>query len=672
MADAAGLKRAWWASWREKDFSWEGLGALDPGGLPKHPWDGWSKAPTGEIVPSDEAPEGSRSATLQDYWRDEEGRLVEGDGARWTLAHVPETWADGSPAKSAWTEVQASRLSEIIAGKLAASSANNFENNERVGPDRRAQFHGVVFTEQPFFPQREAKPFSMACFDSAFLRDVFFFDDAFEADCDFTRALFCDDASFSRSMFKGDARFFEARFLGACRFSGASITRSAYFQFIVTFGYANFISTSFKSAGYFEGAAFEGFGDFERAIWNGRADFVRTRFEVYADFRRVEFVEADFSGATFNGSANFTSVTFNGIARFSEAAFTAFANFQESQFRRDASFVGEGDSPRKVEQVQQLAVDEVAATAQRNAGRFGTLKTPTTLQAIARSGFQRCSFRDVVFAADVDFSNRAFTAETHFDGAEFRGVPMFHDATICQGVRLNGANFATAWQSTDDWVAAIMKDARSQRRQQIQTARLEGKRPNLDALPNRDQLLDDRFAKLEHAYRTLKLSMENIRDREREQLFYRFELICRRRQRATRATERATSRLYALFSNYGGSVGRPFLWLIAVTLLFAVVYWGWGRGLQGAHLAPLGARLAFDPNFWDAFLFSWGNVFRPFGAWSSEYAQTGTPWLQSFLDGGGDALQRLFIRLTASAQSVSAIILIFLLGLAVRRRFQIN
>ena len=81
--------------------------------------------------------------------------------------------------------------------------------------------------------------------------------------------------------------------------------------------------------------------------------------------------------------------------------------------------------------------------------------------------------------------------------------------------------------------------------------------------------------------------------------------------------------------------------------------------------------MAFDSEFWDALLFSAGNVFRPFGAWSSELANTDS-WLQSFLDGGGDPLQQLLIRLAASVQSVLGIILLFLFGLAVRRRFQIN
>lgn len=660
MADAAGLKRAWWASWREKNFSWDGLAEIQ--------WAGWSKTPAGEIVPSDGAPEGSVDAMLQDYWRDEQTRLVEHDGARWTLAHVPEE------AKAEWNEEQRAQLDDILTRKLAASGTTAFENGKRVGPDRRAQFQGVVFLETPHYPEREDKPFSVNCADGAFLESVFFFDSTFERDCDFSRALFCGDASFRSSAFKGNARFAEARFLAACRFAATSMADTAYFQFATALGYANFRNASFKNGASFEGMTFENFADFEHAILSGRTGFVRAKFEDYSDFRFAEFGNTDFTGAIFSRNGNFTSAVFKGVALFIQTAFAAAVSFESAQFQKQVTFVGEGHAPLKPEQRQQLSVDEIATDADVGAtARFGALVTPATLQAIARSGFQRCSFRNAVFCDDVDFSNRAFTAESYFDGAEFRGVPMFHDSTICQGVRLNGANFATAWQSTDDWVAAILKDAKAQRRLLIQRAQREGlPRPDLDALPNRDQLLDDRFAKLEHAYRTLKLSMENIRDREREQLFYRFELICRRRQRATRATERATSRLYALFSNYGGSVGRPFLWLIAVTLLFAVVYWGWGRGLQGAHLAPLGARLAFDPNFWDAFLFSWGNVFRPFGAWSSEYAQTGTPWLQSFLDGGGDALQRLFIRLTASAQSVSAIILIFLLGLAVRRRFQIN
>src|SRR5262245_47687828 len=114
------LERAWWAAWRKEDFSWDGLA--------KKEWEGWSVAPDGALVETEGAPEGSRDATLQDYWRDEEPYLIEGDGKRWTRAHCPLEWEDDRQTpKAMWSREEKVAFDALIVAKINAAAATKFD-----------------------------------------------------------------------------------------------------------------------------------------------------------------------------------------------------------------------------------------------------------------------------------------------------------------------------------------------------------------------------------------------------------------------------------------------------------------------------------------------------------------------------------------------------------------
>ncbi len=73
MADAGGniaaREAAWWADWRARDFSWDGLAAQATG-----------------------------DGSLQDYWRNQQHSLIHEPGTqrRWTRFHCPLLFADGN------------------------------------------------------------------------------------------------------------------------------------------------------------------------------------------------------------------------------------------------------------------------------------------------------------------------------------------------------------------------------------------------------------------------------------------------------------------------------------------------------------------------------------------------------------------------------------------------
>jgi hypothetical protein len=85
---------AWWHAWRRLDLSWDGLAKR----------------------------EGHGAGTLQDYWRNEAGRLIEepGTGRRWTRFHCPFVFEDGTPSpKSAWTAAEWADLHSSLRTRLA-------------------------------------------------------------------------------------------------------------------------------------------------------------------------------------------------------------------------------------------------------------------------------------------------------------------------------------------------------------------------------------------------------------------------------------------------------------------------------------------------------------------------------------------------------------------------
>ncbi len=706
MADTKDERaRAWWAAWWEADYSWAGL----------------ARKPVGE--------NGRRvhgglhgERTLQDYWRrDPEtgavrddasmraaGELVDCDGVPFHIVHLPPATKAGAPTwkadlgDSGWEKCEA-----LIAARVAAGAETAVDSwADAHVPDGRAQLAGAVLRSAAAHPQGKQSPQHLEVSLTAWLGGVDYRETLFGPGARFHSATFSGDARFDSATFSGSARFESARFSGDAWFQSATFSEDARFESATFSGDAGFESASFSGYAGFESSTFSGYvwfgsatfwGDasfasatlsgnvsfhsaafwgaavFDRATISGQAAFQSAMFSGYARFEGAKFTgDVGFQSATFSGVALFQSATFLADAWFHWAAFAGYAGFDRCVFRSVADFTGAARTPRREgsEQVLEFA----PATAE--GGFAGALKMPAGLEPIARAGFQRCSFERAIFHDTANFSNRAFTALARFDSAEFRGVPIFHDAVIGQGVRLHLAKFDLPWRTADAWADAQIADARKAHREMVTEAKAKNEDPPKAELPSRQSLLDARFAELELAFRTLKLAMENIRDRDREQTFYRYELICRRRQSTTFWGERLFSQGYGLIANYGGSLFRPIATLAILTVLFGLGYWAWAAALQDRALVLWGPG-GVQNDAWDALLFSANNVFRPFNAWGAEADQSA--WLKALLaartgeegvvHGGG---WRLAIRLVATLQSLFAIVLAFLFALAVRRRFQIS
>ena len=432
-------------------------------------------------------------------------------------------------------------------------------------------------------------------------------------------SVFLDGALFAET-----AQFSDVTFLGDAGFGGVLFAKDANFNRAVFSGEAVFDDVMFLGAAIMDGAKFTGEAGFERVrcrrdaryentVFEGEARFNNAQFSSYAGFDNARFLKiAHFDKVRFEVSAHFNRATFEADARFERAFFGGEVDFHHAVFMRPALFG--------------------AAAFPSNASDFYAAFRGARFVDVADFGGAGAHF---IAAFDEAILDRKLLLDEPGEGASDRA---FRDA-VFQGIA--GSN------------AMVSRSGGA-------------------GVSPQERLLKE----LEGGCRTVKVSMGRERDEVMEQRYYRYQLIARRRQAGTPIAEKFYSWLYAVFSDYGMGLWQPFATLLVLTLSFGGVYWVWGELLQPGAKPALFTSGALDQDVWHALLLSANNVFRPFGVWSSEFQDSmGSDWIRNFLvafnaeRAGG---QILAIRLVATLQSILAVILFFLFGLAVRRRFQIG
>ena len=196
------------------------------------------------------------------------------------------------------------------------------------------------------------------------------------ADYDFSGCWFPKTADFEHFHFKSDAKFRDAVFVKGANFAGSRFEGSANFsnsrfktdEHIGNATKVNFAETTFGKNSDFSSASFDGETAFDLAQFNARADFYNgnfygpiaftgASFSNDANFREVTFREdavlsagfggeaqfdsavflkgGDFSGSRFNGVAEFSLAEFKGVARFNRCMFASHADFSYSSFEKN-------------------------------------------------------------------------------------------------------------------------------------------------------------------------------------------------------------------------------------------------------------------------------------------------------------------------------------------------
>jgi len=443
----------------------------------------------------------------------------------------------------------------------------------------------------------------------------------------FAKASFGTYANFNNATFGKNTDFNASLFEDRAAFVEASFGRSTQFASTVFKGDTVFVNTNFQHDITFYEAMFNGDADFHAAIFHGRTIFKNTKFKNKADLSRVivsgyaNFTDTTFSKevkftrAIFGGNANFERVTFEGNAVFHEASFVKRSTWQTAEFKRYATFeeCNWGSGPYN----------------KYKPNLFGPWRPKQDYP--------------------VHFSSAFFATRFHgiasFDKALLLKEPSEANAP---DARFEEACKAVALQIEADKVNATKDEADTRSPEKVE-----------------HEAGVKRWSELSSGYLAIKAAMERAGDFDRAQRYHHYEIEARIKKPNTSPSEHWEARVYARFSDYGASITRPVCWLIRFWVIFALLYLGLAQIADAMNPSRLHIGNHFIPDLLDAFSLSFKNAFLQldgFGQITSEKMQT------SF---GGGLISGL-ARLVGAVQTFLSLILAFLFGLAVRRKFQIR
>ena len=353
----------------------------------------------------------------------------------------------------------------------------------------------------------------------------------------------------------------------------------------------------------FEGYIFPGFAFFGKATFTRNADFTRAAFTHNADFSNARFTQrAMFDGATFGGKAHFRNTAFISTATFMRATFGDEVGFIQSCFSDTAGFTYV---------IFNQLTNFNQAEFQRGA-YFMNVRFEKDVM------FQRCkfSYNDVT----VTFFGSHFKQATEIDSCEFEYVPDFRSTIFDKGISLYSAQ--VKYQSVNDNFALGW---------------LGKARENHDS----------------DKYRRHKDLAVLARDREREQMFFAYELKAKRFYE-TKGVKLIPNLLYDWLSDYGQSVLKPFEWLMLTLLSFSYLYFFTSIQQSSLNSSEL---------VWRSLVFSTSQLL-PFLS-SARNAQTSIE--HSLYPDGIPEWLYIFTLI----ENFLGFIFIFLMGLALRNRFKI-
>lgn len=380
---------------------------------------------------------------------------------------------------------------------------------------------------------------------------------------------------------------------------------------------ANFQGTSFNFDTSFWNACFLEGANFNSVIFNGKVEFNNAFFLGDTYFWMTNFKFSVFNNVNFFGAADFHQATFEQELSSHHSIYFNRAAFRSCTFRKSAQFV------RCI---------------------FSDMLT-----------FELSKFSDIFYLTDCTWPVNGILAHKAFDKVIFREVADFRGSGFKLFAAFDGATFERGLKLDRDPEPACVK----QFEYELEAARRSVKTFD-DEQPWRMDVLniDDsakRIMEIESGCRLLKQEMARSGDKNREQLLYKFEVKSQKEHPSTSSFDKIISQIYDFISDYGTSISRPLIMLFLsfwfFSQLYALMYpttqlyWGnliMGLAVSGSRIFPFGA----------------------FGDVSKEFAER--------IAGDGKPVTSVFYMFAATFQSFTAIILIFLAALAVRRRFQIS
>jgi uncharacterized protein YjbI with pentapeptide repeats len=382
----------------------------------------------------------------------------------------------------------------------------------------------------------------------------------FPDDLDFIGFEFSQQADFSRATFTETADFSVANFSAEANFSDATFTKSAYFGDATFTKTAKFSEATFIKEAYFNVVTFIKEADFSGATFTERIGFIEATFKDLANFIGVTFIEI----------AYFNEATFTKSAYFSDTAFTKAANFSRAIFNKEVEFIH--------------------TTFTKSA--FFTEANFTDLANFSGVTFtEEANFIEVIFAKSVNFTDTIFKDYLSFAGNNERNVFSDGSSLDLQFAKIekpDRVSFHTL-KLRPHWFINV--DAR-----EFEFTNVEWMpdgfeiKKELEAMERKRIQSPHRMLSI--ACRQLALNAEESHRYEEASKFRYMSMDARRREPGRRPAFLSLHWWYWLASGYGERIGRAFLMLGAVWLLFALLYTqvGFTRSLpkiEGAETVDL-------------------------------------------------------------------------------------
>jgi uncharacterized protein YjbI with pentapeptide repeats len=359
-----------------------------------------------------------------------------------------------------------------------------------------------------------------------------------------------------------------------------------------------------------------------------RAEFVRNGFDAselvpLSKKERTEFLKT-FSKRTNDAPPNpraqidFSDVRFEQRVSFESFVFPAVVVFRKATFLGnvyfDATTFSSAADFNKTAFSRDACFSKAAFSGNADFSRAAFSGDAYFREA---AFFDQAFFHEAEFFGDSDFMACEFKSHTSFAGAKFRShAPDFRDARLRE---------ATEWHDAE-WPPS----------------------------PTNEEAAQDQV----YAYERLKAEMERLKKHEDEQFFFAKELHARRtllwfksrdgncaiRERAKSAFGVLLNWAYEVFGGYGLSIGSPLFWLVVLFAMGADIF-AWAPVHKGVPL--------------------------PYDVAESLSLTNLLPLLPYKVDNDIIHLSP-FAKIIGDLQSFLGVILLFLLGLALRNRFRMK
>ena len=626
--NSAELTQRAWERWFDMDFSWKGLAR------PYYPKiigeDGKEQAlPEGQ-EPIDLKNPDNYSQSLQEYWLADpmtgeerpyeqlvrDGEIIECLGEKeYHVVHLPEYY-DNNFAKPTARIKEPERIKEKIE-KVISSRISALRRADGEAPKFQSLWlSGCVLPELNLTFIADKDEIDIKCHDTIFLGDFYFYKFGALYGVDAQRSHFCGNVSFMGGKSSGFINLEKSNFLLSfdCRqtdFTGFDAIECKFF------GVASFLKSSISSF------------DINDCQFFSKAEFSQLRSDR-------SFVKKSEFHNTFDAHDSFASFSlYIGNCKF----------FEDADLRncRIENFV-----------IEDVLFDKRIFLALSQFGNtlFDEVK-------ITDTNINLYIFSAVTFNKLTEFSNSNF-AYSAFGGAIFNV----------------GANIQRKLEA--DYENQFKAELRLTRRKFDERGNHTSK-----------QIRNERIAFLEAGCRTLKRATAMVADKSMEQLFYRFELKARRHQSIS-LSEFFISHAYSFCSKYGASYFQPVALLFSVCVVFSIAYWPLSDGASWPYIQNIaeelspalrnepGARSVLSKvlkhptppivnlNQVDEVINMSASRIFPFGLFGED-----SEALEINARKNGVICLLLF-RAGATLESFFAIILAFLFGVAIKRRFQIN